>query len=226
MLKKEIMEILSSSKSTGWVLEPEAKRLLSLNGMDTPRFIWAKKVDEAIRFAEEIGYPVVAKVISPKVLHKSEKKGVAMDIDSREKLVRTFNQFSQIEGFVGTLVEERISGIELIIGMKVDYQFGPVILFGIGGIWTEIYHDIILRMAPLSQRDIDSMIRCLKARPLLQGYRGTGSVNLTELKRLLITFSDLVMDLENLVESIDLNPVICSSAQCVVADARIMLKNE
>jgi acyl-CoA synthetase (NDP forming) len=108
----------------------------------------------------------------------------------------------------------------------VDYQFGPVILFGIGGIWTEIYHDIILRMAPLSQRDIDSMIRCLKARPLLQGYRGTGSVNLTELKRLLITFSDLVMDLENLVESIDLNPVICSSAQCVVADARIMLKNE
>jgi acyl-CoA synthetase (NDP forming) len=226
MLKKEIMEILSSSKSTGWVLEPEAKRLLSLNGMDTPRFIWAKKVDEAIRFAEEIGYPVVVKVISPKVLHKSEKKGVAMDIDSREKLVRTFNQFSQIEGFVGTLVEERISGIELIIGMKVDYQFGPVILFGIGGIWTEIYHDIILRMAPLSQRDIDSMIRCLKARPLLQGYRGTGSVNLTELKRLLITFSDLVMDLENLVESIDLNPVICSSAQCVVADARIMLKNE
>jgi acyl-CoA synthetase (NDP forming) len=226
MLKKEIMEILSSFKSSGWVLEPEAKHLLSLNGIDTPRFIWAKKVDEGIRFAEEIGYPVVAKVISPKVLHKSEKKGVAVDIDSREKLVNIFNQFSQIDGFVGTLVEERVSGIELIIGMKVDYQFGPVILFGIGGIWTEIYQDIILRMAPLSQRDVDSMIRCLKARPLLQGYRGENPVNLTELKRLLITFSDLAMDLENLVESIDLNPVICSSTQCVVVDARIMLKNE
>jgi succinyl-CoA synthetase beta subunit len=226
VLKKEIMEILSSSKSAGWILEPEAKHLLSLNGIDTPRFIWAKKVDEAIRFAEEIGYPVVAKVISPRVLHKSEKMGVTTDIDSREKLVRTFSQFSQIDGFVGTLIEERISGIELIIGMKVDYQFGPVILFGIGGIWTEIYQDIILRMAPLSQWDIESMMRCLKARPLLQGYRGTSSVNLTELERLLITFSDLVMDLENFVESIDLNPVICSSTQCVVADARIMLKSE
>lgn len=225
-MKKEIMEILSSSKSAGWILEPEAKHLLSLNGIDTPRFIWAKKVDEAIRFAEEIGYPVVAKVISPRVLHKSEKMGVTTDIDSREKLVRTFSQFSQIDGFVGTLIEERISGIELIIGMKVDYQFGPVILFGIGGIWTEIYQDIILRMAPLSQWDIESMMRCLKARPLLQGYRGTSSVNLTELERLLITFSDLVMDLENFVESIDLNPVICSSTQCVVADARIMLKSE
>jgi succinyl-CoA synthetase beta subunit len=226
VLKKEIMEIHSSSKSAGWILEPEAKHLLSLNGIDTPRFIWAKKVDEAIRFAEEIGYPVVAKVISPRVLHKSEKMGVTTDIDSREKLVRTFSQFSQIDGFVGTLIEERISGIELIIGMKVDYQFGPVILFGIGGIWTEIYQDIILRMAPLSQWDIESMMRCLKARPLLQGYRGTSSVNLTELERLLITFSDLVMDLENFVESIDLNPVICSSTQCVVADARIMLKSE
>ena len=225
-MKKEIMEILSSSKSTGWVLEPEAKHLLSLSGINTPRFIWAKRVDEAIGFAEEIGYPVVAKVISPKVLHKSEKRGVTTDIDSREKLVRTFSQFSQIDGFVGTLVEERISGIELIIGMKVDYQFGPVILFGIGGIWTEIYQDIILRMAPLSQWDIESMIRCLKARPLLQGYRGTSSVNLTELEKLLITFSDLVMDLEESVESIDLNPVICSSTQCVVADARIILKNE
>jgi succinyl-CoA synthetase beta subunit len=226
VLKKEILEILSSSKSKGWVMEPEAKRLFALAGMNIPRFIWAKEVNEAIRFAKEIGYPVVAKVISPKVLHKSEKKGVVVDIDRSEKLVETFKRFSQIEGFAGTLVEEMVSGIELIIGMKVDYQFGPVILFGIGGIWTEIYRDIILRMAPLNQRDIDAMTQCLKARPLLQGLRGESPVNMTELKRLLVVFSDLVMDLENLVESIDLNPVICSPTQCVVADARIMLKNE
>jgi acyl-CoA synthetase (NDP forming) len=116
--------------------------------------------------------------------------------------------------------------MELIVGAKVDYQFGLVILFGIGGIWTEIYRDVILRMAPLSERDTDAMIGCLKARLLLQGYRGASSVNLEEIKKMLIAFSDLVMGLENLIESIDLNPVICSPTRCVVADARIMLKGE
>jgi acyl-CoA synthetase (NDP forming) len=99
-----------------------------------------------------------------------------------------------------------------------------VVLFGIGGVWVEIYRDVVLRMAPLSQRDMDSMVRCLKARPLLEGYRGSNPVNLEQLDKLLITFSDLVMDLEPEMESIDLNPVICSSERCVISDARIMLK--
>lgn len=89
----------------------------------------------------------------------------------------------------------------------------------------EIYRDVVLRMAPLDQKDIDSMVRCLKARPLLEGYRGSDPVNLKELNRLFVTFSNIVMDLEPEMESIDLNPVICSSTQCVVADARIMLKS-
>jgi len=226
MLKMEIMEILSSSKTTGWVLEPEAKRLLSLAGMDTPRFIWAKKVDQAIRFAEEIGFPVVGKVVSPEVIHKSDKGGVEVGIVDERKLKETFQRFSQVEGFAGMLIEEMLSGMELIVGAKVDYQFGLVILFGIGGIWTEIYRDVILRMAPLSERDTDAMIGCLKARPLLEGYRGASSVNLKEIEKMLIAFSDLVIGLENLIESIDLNPVICSPTRCVVADARIMLKGE
>ena len=226
MLKKEIMEILSSSSRTGWVLEPEAKRLLSLAGMDTPRFIWTEKVDQAMRFAEEIGFPVVGKVVSPKVIHKSDKGGVEVGIGDGKKLKETFQRFSQVEGFAGILIEEMLSGMELIVGAKIDYQFGPVILLGIGGIWTEIYRDVILRMAPLTERDTDDMIVCLKARPLLEGYRGASPVNLKELKRLLIAFSDLVMGIENLIESIDLNPVICSSERCAVADARIILKGQ
>ncbi len=134
------------------------------------------------------------------------------------------HRFSKIEGFEGMLVEKMLSGLELIIGAKNDYQFGPVVLFGIGGVWVEIYRDIILRMAPLVQRDIDSMMRCIKARPLLEGYRGSSPVNLGELNRLLMTFSDLLMDLESDIESIDLNPVFCSSNKCIVADVRILLK--
>jgi hypothetical protein len=89
---------------------------------------------------------------------------------------------------------------------------------------VEIYRDVVLRMAPLSQRDIDSMVSCLKGRALLEGYRGSSPVNLEELNKLLTTFSELVMDLEPQMESIDLNPVICSSERCIVSDARIMLK--
>lgn len=188
MLKKEIMDIISSSRTIGWVLEPEAKRLLSLAGMDTPRFIWARKGEEAIRFAEEIGYPVVAKVISPKVLHKSERDGVVVDINGDEKLIETFTRFNQIDGFAGMLVEEMVLGIELIVGAKIDYQFGPVILLGIGGTGVEIYHDVTLRMAPLGQRDVESMIKCLKAHQILEGYRGSKPINLGELNRLLATF--------------------------------------
>lgn len=224
MLTQEMKEIISNSKETGWVLEPHAKRLLSLAGLDVPHFFSTSKIEEAIGFAKKTGYPVVAKVVSPKVVHKSEKNGVEVGIDNERKLRETFHRFSKIEGFAGMLIEEMFSGVELIVGAKNDYQFGPVILFGIGGIWTEIYRDIILRMAPLGQKDVDSMMKCLKGRPLLEGYRGSTPVNLKELYRLLMTFSDLVMALESDIESIDLNPVICSSDKCIIADARIMLK--
>jgi succinyl-CoA synthetase beta subunit len=219
-------DILSASKEMGWVLEPQAKRLLASIGLEVPRFISTSQIEEAIRFMKEIGYPVVAKIVSPKMIHKSGKSGVEVGIDSERKLRETFHRFSKFEGFTGMLVEETISGIELIVGAKNDFQFGPVILFGMGGSWVEIYRDVILRLAPLNPKDIDSMIKCLKARPLLEGYRGSNSVNLKELNKLLMTFSDLVIDLEGYMESIDLNPVFCSSERCVVADARIMLKTQ
>ncbi|HUL29587.1 MAG TPA: acetate--CoA ligase family protein [Thermodesulfobacteriota bacterium] len=224
MLTQEMKEILSSSKGTGWVLEPQAKRFLSLAGLEVPQFFLAPKVDEALRFAKEIGYPVVGKVVSPKVIHKSEKNGVEVGIDCERKLTEAFDRFSKIEGFVGMLIEEMVSGIELIVGAKNDLQFGPVILFGMGGVWVEIYRDVVLRMAPLGQKDIDSMMRCLKARALLEGFRGARPVNLQKLSRMLMTFSNLAMDLQNDMESIDLNPVICSAERCIVADARIMVR--
>ena len=224
MLTPEMEEILSASKAAGWVLEPHAKHLFSLAGIDVPRYVWARRIEDATPFAEEIGYPVVAKIVSPEVVHKSEHNGVAVGIEDGRELKEAFNRFSRLKGFSGVLVEEMLSGIELILGAKVDLQFGPVLLFGIGGIWVEIYRDVILRMAPLQEKDVDSMVRCLKGRRILEGYRGAAPVNFQELKRLLVTFSNLVMDLEEYMESIDLNPVICTSTRCVVADARIMLR--
>ena len=224
MLTEEIRKILSSARDTGWVLEPEAKRLFSMAGLDVPRFEWAHDQQEAARFARDIGYPLVAKVVSPKVIHKSDVRGVEVGVQDAKALSEAFSRLSKIEGCSGVLVEETVSGMELIIGAKIDYQFGPVILLGIGGTATEIYHDFSLRMAPLTSRDTESMVKCLKAHALLEGYRGKEPINLKELRRLLNKFSELVMTLEKEIESIDLNPVMCSSTRCVVADARIMLK--
>lgn len=133
MLIREITEILSASKGEGWVLEPEAKRLFSLMGLEVPRFLWTTRKEDALRFAQEMGYPVVAKVVSPKVLHKSDRKGVAVGIKGDKELAETFERFREIEGFAGILIEEMVSGVELIIGSKMDDQFGPIILLGIGG---------------------------------------------------------------------------------------------
>ena len=225
MLKKELKAIVTASKRWGWVLEPEAKRMLSISGIDVPKFLWAESSEEAVGFAEKIGYPVVGKLVSPEALHKSDVGGVVVGIDSVKNLEKTFHRFSSFKDFAGMLVEEMVSGTELIAGAKMDYQFGPVILLGMGGTAVEIYKDTALRMAPLKEVDIDSMLKGLKAHELLKGYRGSQPVNLKELTRTLMAFSSLVMDLEGYFESIDLNPVMCSSKRCVVADARIMLQS-
>lgn len=223
MLDDEIRNILQSSKKDGWVMEPEAKRILSLSGMDVPEFVWVKNREEMESSAAKIGYPVIAKVVSPKVVHKSDSGGVVAGIEDEKDLEETFTRFSRFEGFSGMLIEEMITGLELIIGAKIDYQFGPVILLGMGGTGVEIYHDTTLRMAPLRGRDVNYMISCLKAHQLLEGYRGKDPVHVEKLNHLMLAFSDLVMDLAEEIDTMDLNPVICSSDKCVVADARIML---
>jgi acetate---CoA ligase (ADP-forming) subunit beta len=226
MLREEIAEIISAAHQAGWVMEPEAKRLLVIAGLQVPRFKWARTVEDALRSAHEIGYPVVGKVVSSHVVHKSDQGGVVLGIDNDETLESTYQRFSAVDHFAGMLVEEMVFGVELIAGAKIDYQFGPVILLGMGGTGVEIYKDAVLRMAPLQEQDVSSMVKNLKAHQLLEGYRGSKPVNLNKLTHMMLTFSNLVMDLEQLIESIDLNPVMCSSKRCVIADARIMLQGE
>jgi acyl-CoA synthetase (NDP forming) len=219
----ETDRILAAASADGWVLEPEAKRLFSLWGFSVPRFHLARTLDEALQFAAEIGYPVIAKVVSPRVLHKSDVGGVAAGVADEGQLHEAYRRFEALEGFVGTLVEERVRGIELILGAKRDVQFGPMVLLGIGGTGVEIYRDFSLRMAPLSEGDAAAMIAGLKGYPLLTGYRGAEPVDLGRLTETLLRFSALVKDLGERISSIDVNPLFCSPSDCIVADARIIL---
>ncbi len=224
MMRQETRTCLEASKARGWVLEPDAKTLLREEGLPVPRFGTATNREEALARAHDIGYPVVAKVVSPLVIHKSDVGGVAVNIRSDEQLDAAFSRFARLDGFEAMLVEEMMPGcVELIVGATIDLQFGPVILLGLGGTSVEIYKDTALRLAPLQEKDVLAMVRQLKAHPLLEGYRGGEPIDMTELTRLLVRFSQLVMELEELIESIDLNPVLCKGSQCVIADARIML---
>ena len=223
MLKAAIRDTLDSAAENGWVLEPDAKRLLRTAGLKVPDFNVCRETSEALSWARKIGYPVAAKVVSPKAMHKSEVKGVVVGISDDEALARVYDRFRQIDGFTGMLVETMAAGVEVIVGAKMDYQFGTIILLGIGGTAVEIYRDTAIRMAPLTKRDVLGMVGSLKARALLEGYRGSEAVNLEALVEMMLAFSELAMALGERFESIDLNPVMCSGEDCVIADARIVL---
>lgn len=223
MLSAEIADIIATARTHGWVLEPEALRLLGAAGVPVPRFVWAKSESQARAAAAGIGYPVVAKVVSPNVMHKSDVQGVKPGIPDAEELTKVYDHLRRLPGFDGVVVAEMLSGRELIVGAKIDFQFGPVILLGIGGTAVEVYNDTVTRMAPLKARDVESMLTCLRGNRLLTGHRGSAAVNVPLLTEMMLVFSDLVMALGDRIDSIDLNPVFCSPERCTVADARIVL---
>jgi hypothetical protein len=218
-----MLEIVRSAGRAGWFPEPEAKRLLSLAGIDIPRFVWTRRIEEGEAFARRIGFPVVAKVVSPSAVHKSDIGGVILGIRDESSLSDAFSALQKVDGYAGVLVEETVAGIEIIVGAKIDYQFGPVILLGAGGTLTEIFRDVTFRMAPVTASEVSVMMSELKGKRLFEGYRGKDPVNPERLGMLVEIFSRLIRELDDEIESVDLNPVICSASRCVVADARIML---
>ena len=223
MLTDEMVAILDAAEVDGWVLEPDAKRLLQLAGLTVPRFLLADTEEGAVAAAENIGYPVAVKAVSPAVVHKTDFDAVQINVENADAIRSIFTRFCRFDKFKGMLVEEMVSGVELIVGAKIDYQFGPVVLLGIGGTGVELYGDTAVRMAPLQAADVRSMVQQLKGRQVLEGFRGSKPVDMAALGDQVVRFSELVMGLENRITSIDLNPVMCTSTGCVVADARIML---
>jgi carbamoylphosphate synthase large subunit len=224
MLTDQAQRILAASERRGWVLEPDAKEMMREAGLSVPISGFATTARDALRLAGDIGYPLVAKVVSSTVLHKSDVGGVILGIETELALQEAFSRLSRLDGFTGVLIEEMQRGLELIVGAKIDPQFGPVILLGIGGTGVEIYQDVAIRMAPLTQADVRSMVQSLTGRRLLEGYRGDVAIDMQALARTLITFSAWVVDMQDRIASVDLNPVMCTAAACVVADARIIMR--
>jgi len=181
--------------------------------------------DKAIPFAEKIGYPVVLKVHAQKIFHKSEVGGVRVNIRDAEELSKAWDEIIEnIEGknIEGILVQEMLSGNEVALGMKRDEQFGPVIMFGLGGIFIEIIKDVSLRIAPVGREEALEMMKETKGFKILEGARGRKKVDVAKIAEIIANLSILSMK-EEQIKSIDFNPVIIDDKKALIADFRIII---
>ena len=223
VMTSNMKKIIADAQPMGWILEPRAKELLAERGLGIPRAMVTDSLDTAQKFLAANAGPVVIKAVSADIVHKTEHQAVVTGIQDPDILAQHMERLLSLKGCSQVLVEEMVSGIEILVGAKNDTQFGPVVVLGPGGTGVELYNDTAIRMAPVNPADVYSMVDSLGAKPVFHGFRGRPGVNMEALVHLLVTFSGLIMDLEPFFESIDLNPVICTSDHCVVADARIML---
>lgn len=214
--------------------EHESKEILACCGIPVTKERLANSVEEATQYAGEIGYPVVLKVNSPDIAHKTEAGGVRTDISDHVALMEAYrdimfkvkvsNPGARINGI---LVQEQImGGREVIISMLKDPQFGPTITFGIGGILVEVLQDVSLRVAPLSRVDAIDMINGVKGRRILAAFRGIPEADIEGIADALLKLSELAIDLRDMILEIDINPLIVGNRGEGVkaADALIVLQ--
>ena len=227
-----IVDVIDRAKSEGRTVltEIESKQILDEAGIPTASAHLATSADEAVKAAKELGYPVVLKIVSPDVTHKSDIGGVRLGLDSPETVTAAFAEISdavkqhepnaRIEGVAVQKMAR--PDIEVIVGMSKDPQFGPVLMFGLGGVLVEVLKDVSFRIVPLEPRDARQMVREIKGFPVLQGFRGQDPADLEALEKLLLKVSAFV-DAHPEIEELDLNPVFAYKDGALAVDARIVV---
>ncbi len=231
MSKTDKIIALARKEGRTVLMEPEAKSICLDYGISVPKFQVAKMEKEAIEFAQQIGFPVVLKIVSPDVVHKSDAGGVMVNLRTKmevqsayKKILSNVKKYKADARIVGVLVQEMApSSTEVIVGSIKDPQFGQTLMFGLGGVFVEILKDVTFRVAPIDAQDAAEMIVGVKAFPLLNGYRNTPAVDVKAIVNLLLRVSKLVMDHPEIKE-LDLNPVLAYPHEVKTVDARIILE--
>lgn len=213
--------------------EFESKRILKQAGIPIVETKLAKSQKEAVSLSQKMGFPVALKIASPDVIHKSDSGGVKLGINNVAQVKTAYNEIiesvnQQSPGAViqGVSVQKMVRpGTEVIVGTSKDPQFGPVIMFGLGGIFVEVLKDVSFRIIPVSQRDAQEMIQEIKGYPLLQGYRGKEPANIPALVEMILKISKFVEENPKIKE-LELNPIFAYADGAVAVDARIILEED
>jgi len=213
------------------LLESEAKTIMMEYGVTVPKFQLATNEKEAAKIAETIGFPVVAKIVSPEIIHKSDAGGVKVglktptDVETAyTTIIENAKKYDPKAKLLGVLIMEMApQGTEVIIGAIKDPQFGATIMFGLGGIFVEVLKDVTFKIAPINTDEAKEMITSLKAAALLKGYRNTPPADIDALAQIIVNVSTLLTEHPEIAE-LDLNPVIAYAKGANTVDARIILE--
>ncbi|HJU79680.1 MAG TPA: acetate--CoA ligase family protein [Nitrososphaeraceae archaeon] len=230
--KQKIQNIIESSKGTPRVItEESSKEILGEYGIKVPKYALVTNSDEAVQKSKEIGFPLVAKIVSPDILHKTDVGGVKVGLSSEDEVKQGFddmyNRLKEKFDVKGVLLEKMVpKGVELIVGLQNDSQFGPSIMVGLGGIYTELLKDVSFRVLPVSKSEAARMLESLRGKDILKGFRGSKPVDLDMLSEAIVNIGTLGVDMAGKYESIDFNPVVVYPDSYYVVDAKIILKDK
>jgi len=230
MLDNQTLKPAKQEKKTQ-LTEIESKELLQKAGIPVIETKLARTKKEAISLSKKIGFPIVMKIASPDIIHKSDSGGVKLGL---KNVTQVGNAYSEIMSSIrqrfpkaeiqGVSVQKMARpGVEVIIGISKDAQFGPVLMFGLGGILVEVLKDVSFRIVPLTRKDAAEMIREIKGYELLQGYRGQEAANIPSLEQLIVKVSQFV-EQNPQIKELDLNPIFAYKDGAVAVDARIILE--
>jgi acetate---CoA ligase (ADP-forming) subunit beta len=229
----QTVEIIKQAKGEGRkvLLEPEAKAVFAEYGIPVTKSLLARNEKDASVMAEQIGFPVVLKIVSPDIIHKTEAGGVLVNLKTSaevsagyRKILENADKYKQDAKVLGVLVAEMaLQSTEVIVGGLKDPQFGQTVMFGLGGIFVELLKDVSFRVAPLTEEDAKDMITQLKAYPLLVGYRKTPPADIDALVSIICNTSRLMMEHPEIKE-LDLNPIMAYPKGAKTVDARIILE--
>ena len=231
MTKSSKIFAVAKKEKRKFLLEPEAKSICVEYSIPVTKFTLAKNETEACKFAENIGYPVVLKIVSPNIIHKSDVGGVIVGLKTANEVKKAYRQIldnvkkhNAKAKIIGVLVQEMApSSTEVIVGATKDPQFGPALMFGLGGIFVEVLKDVTFRIAPISKEEAHEMIKEVKAYPLLKGYRNLPPADTDAIANILVNTSKLVIEHQEIKE-LDLNPIMVYRKGAKTVDARILLE--
>jgi acyl-CoA synthetase (NDP forming) len=218
------------SEERAVLTEMESKQLLRTLGIRTTEMALATTEEEAVALGREIGYPCVLKVSSPDITHKSDAGGVKVGLANEREVAQAYQAIMSAcaEKFPDAVIEgvtvQNMAppGLEVIVGMATDPQFGPVLMFGLGGVWVELLEDVSFKIVPLTRTDAAKAVREIKAARLLDGFRGSGPVDTAALEDILMRVSKFVAETPEVIE-MDLNPIFAYPDGAVAVDARVIL---
>jgi 3-hydroxypropionyl-CoA synthetase (ADP-forming) len=213
------------------ITEESAKAILSEYGIRVPPYALVKNAHDAEAKARELGFPLVAKIVSPDILHKTDLNGVKIGLKTEEEVRNAFDdmygRLASKYHTKGVILEKMVpQGLEIIVGLQNDPQFGPVIMFGLGGIYAEIFKDVTFRVLAITPEDIKQMIESLKGKSVLKGFRGSEPINTDMITDMLMKIGRLGIDAAPYYESVDFNPIILYPDDYFVVDAKILLREK